>query len=213
MAFSGGKWCLGHGVVGHAESLRNGHYVEVYLVPYNFSVHNSARGKGLAPTREPRCDHCRSIKRWHDHHANARRRASLFRREHAVRWVRHGRCETIDAALAEMDVGGLTLEAITQLILDAIGEECPGFCAYEENGRIVQHTIERVADMHVDVRNPDEPLSLENIGILCISCNTSKKKQRWHTWVYQRRAQLRAWEGALNDPAFRGAEQRRLFDL
>ena len=123
-----GKWCLGHGVVGQAKSLRLGHYIEAYLVDAAFSMRNSAeRGgsKGFAPTREPRCRACRSIRQWHNHGANARRRAASFRRQHAERWVKAGRHASVEDALAEMDVGGITDDAIAELIVAAIGEPVP----------------------------------------------------------------------------------------
>jgi hypothetical protein len=209
-----GKWCLGHGVVGHAESLRNGHYVEAHLVPDVFSINTHGRdgGKGLATGTMPRCAICRSIRRWHDHHGNALRRARDFRREHAQRWVDKGIHPTVDAALLEMDVGGVTEEAVAALILEAIGEPCPGLCAHEEQDeegvhRLVFHTIDRVADLHVDVRDPHEPFSLENIGILCISCNPAKGSVPWARFIYRRRAALRAWQAAIDSASYRRPEQ------
>ncbi len=204
-----GKWCLGHEVIGQAESLRTGHYVEGQYVDAVFSTRTEGR-KAFAS--EPRCNLCRSIRRWHDHHANALRRARSFRGDHAERWVKLGRIETVDDALAMMDIGGVTDEALTEKILAALGEVCPGHCAYEQDGRIVQHIIDRVSEMHIDVRNPAEPLTLENIGILCISCNLAKGPETWATFAWKRRAQLLTWQQAIDNSGYRGSEQLGLFD-
>lgn len=200
-----GKWCLGHGVIGQAESLRVGHYVEAYLVDANFTPHKSG-SKGFA-TSFPRCNHCRSIRRWHDHHANALRRARRFRREHAQRWVDLGRANTAEEVLMEMLIGGVTDEAVADIIIASIGEDCLGFCAYEENGQIIRHKINRVSELHVDVRDPDEPITLENIGILCTSCNPSKGDDSYTLFTYRRRAEHLAWQAAIDNPQFRGSEQ------
>ena len=204
-----GRWCLGHGVAGQAESLRHGHYVEGYLVQECFSTH-ATRGKTLAPQLEPRCAICRSIRRWHDHHLNAYRRANAFRRGHAQRWVDKGIHPTIEAALQEMDIGGCTVEAIAQLILAALDEPCPGLCAHEDDGQIIFHTINSVADLHVDVKDPAQPFTIENIGILCHSCNEAKRGTPWAVFIYRRRCHLRMWQAAINRPAFRRSHQMRL---
>jgi hypothetical protein len=207
-----GKWCLGHGVIGQAESLRTGHFVTSRLVDANFSNRDgdARASKGFARTIEPRCDHCRSIRRWHDHHANAERRARRFRREHAERWVKQGRAETLEDVYTEMDIGGVTEEALTAKILEAIGEFCPGLCAYEEDGQIIRHTIDKVNELHIDVKNPLEPFTLENIGILCVSCNPSKGETPWVVWMFRRRAQWQAWQDAIDHPHYRGSEQPTL---
>jgi hypothetical protein len=202
-----GKWCLGHGVIGQAASLRTGHYVEAQYVDAVFA-HNTHGGKAFATDLMPRCNLCRSIRRWHDHGANALRRARKFRREHAERWVKLGRAESIEAALAEMDIGGVTDVAVAGLMVVAIGEPCPGMCAYEQDGRICRHSIARVSELHVDVRDPTQPLTLENLGILCISCNTAKGDTPWATFIYRRRAQLLAWQAAIDNPSFRQGEQQ-----
>lgn len=204
-----GKWCLGHGVLGQADSLRCGHYVESQYVDAVFSTRDgdARASKGFARTSEPRCNVCRSIRQWHDHSANAFRRARSFRRNHAERWVKLKRAESVEAVLGEMDIGGITDEAIALKIVTAIGEPCPGHCAYEKDGQILRHTIDRVSDLHVDVRNPDEPLTLENLGILCVSCNTAKGKTSWARFVWKRRAMLLAWRAAIDNPNFRGREQ------
>ena len=212
----GGKWCLGHGVVGKDEALRLGHYVEPHLVGDVFSVntHDTSRAKGLGTTGlRPRCKMCRSIRRWHDDHGNAHRRASAFRTQHAERWVKKGRHPTVDAALREMDIGGVTAEAVAQLILAAVGEDCPGLCAHQDGQDIVIHTIDRVADMHVDVRDPNQPFSIENIGILCSSCNPAKNDRPWALFVYERRACLRAMRDAIDRADYRRTEQATLFDV
>jgi hypothetical protein len=199
-------------VTGQAESLRFGHYVEGRHVEAVFTTRDgdARASKGLARTLEPRCSLCRSIRRWHDHGANAIRRAGEFRRDHAVRWVKLGRASSIEIVLAQMDVGGVTDEAIAALIVAAIGELCPGYCAEEHGGRIVRCVIERVSDLHVDVRNPDEPFTLENIGILCDSCNPAKRNMSWATFVYRRRAMLQTWQTAIDNAIYRGSEQLAL---
>jgi hypothetical protein len=209
-----GKWCLGHGVAGQAESLRHGHYVEGYLVKDCFSLSNGTAvlAKGFGQNLHSRCALCRSIIQWHDHHANAERRAKQFLRQHAERWVKKGKHDTTEAALTEMDIGGVTVEAITQLILAALGEFCPGYCAYEQDRQIIRHTIDSVVGLHVDVKNPDDPFSIENIGILCISCNTAKQGRPWGVFIYRRRAHLRMWQAGIDNPSFRRPERRTLFD-
>lgn len=205
-----GKWCLGHGVIDQAESLRLGHYVEMHLVDTVFATRDGdARAiKGFGRTLQPRCNLCRSILRWHDNGANALRRARTWRREHAERWVKNGRADTVENALTEMAIGGITDEAIAGIIVAAIGELCPGLCAYEQNGKIYRHTINRVNELHVDVRNPGDPLTLENIGVLCVSCNTSKGDTSWGVFIFGRRAALKAWQDAIDNPDYRrGAQQ------
>lgn len=201
-----GKWCLGHDVAGQAESLRHGHYVAAHLVDANFSP-NSHGGKGLATDFMPRCNHCRSIRRWHDHGANALRRSRSWMREHADRWVKLDRADTAEVVLAMMDIGGITEQSLADVIVASIGEPCPGMCAKEVDGRIVRHTIGRVAELHIDVKNPLEPLTIENIGILCISCNTAKGDMPFTEFVWKRRAQLIAWQAAIDNPDYRGSEQ------
>lgn len=208
-----GKWCLGHGVSGQAEALRTGHYVESHMVGDLFSTRDGdARAiKGLGRTLQPRCAICRSLIRWHDNHANAERRANDFRRQHAQRWVIKGHHLTIEAALVEMDTGGVSTAALAALLVEHVGQLCPGLCAHEQNGVIVIHTIDRVADMHLDVRDPRAPFSIENIGILCVSCNPAKRDQPWPQFIYHRRAALRAWQAAIDTPAYRRGEQGALF--
>lgn len=208
--FGPGEWCLGHGLIGQAESLRTGHYVEAHLVGDVLGTHKIGT-KGLG-TVQPRCRICRSIRQWHDHHANAWRRAGAWRRQHAKRWVQLRRHLTIEAALLEMDVGGVTQAAVTEIILAAIGEPCPGLCAHEQDGEMVFHTIDRVADCHIDVRDPNAPFSIENLGPLCISCNPAKGDMAWHQFIYRRRAALRAWWDAINRSDYRRPEQLG-FDL
>jgi len=190
--------------------LRLGHYVEAHLVEHNFSTHNASGTKGLGPTLQSRCDICRSLRRWHDNHANAYRRAADFRRQHAERWVEKGRHPDIEAALQEMDVGGVTVDAVAALLLDHVGKDCPGYCAYEETGRLIRHKLHRVPDMCVDVKDPDEPFSIENLGVLCISCNPAKNKTPWTRFVYRRHAQWAAWETAINNKDYRRAAQMEL---
>lgn len=204
-----GKWCLGHGVDDQAESLRYKHYVEAHLVDAVFST-NHAGAKTLGSATQPRCDICRSIRRWHDNHANAYRRAGDFRRQHAERWVEKGHHPDVEAAQLEMDVGGVTNDAVATLLLDHVGKECPGYCAYEEKGKLIRHKLHRVADMCVDVKDPNEPFSIENLGILCISCNPAKNKMIWARFVYKRHAQLAAWQSAIDNRDYRGAAQMSL---
>ena len=110
-----------------------------------------------------------------------------------------------------MDIGGVTEEAVARLVVDAIGEDCPGHCAYEnENGEIVRHTIDRVSELHIDVKNPLEPIALENIGILCESCNLAKGPNNFATFVWKRRAMLLAWQSAIDNPKYRVPEQTAL---
>ena len=106
-----------------------------------------------------------------------------------------------------MDIGGVTEDALTALVVDSIGDICPGLCAHEENGVIVYHKIERVAQIHIDVKYPDQPFTIENIGILCSeSCNMAKGKTPWATFIYQRKAMLHAWQQAIDNPAYRRGE-------
>src|SRR5580765_8605340 len=119
-----GKWCRGHGVDGQAESLRDGHYVEAYLVPDNFST-NSHGDRGPVTGLAPRCHHCRSIRQWHNHGPLALARARTFMNPHAERWVKTGRGDTIERVLEQMDIGGLTVDLIADKIVAAIGEPCP----------------------------------------------------------------------------------------
>jgi len=200
---------LGHDLDDQAESLRHGHYIDAHLVEHNFATRDgdARASKGLARTLEPRCDICRSLRRWHDNHANAYRRAAEFRRQHAERWVAKGRHPDITSALLEMDVGGMTVDAIASLLLDAVGKECPGLCAYEENGRLIRHRLHRVADMCIDVKDPEERFSIENLGILCVSCNPAKGHMNWTRFVFKRRAQLAAWQAAIDNGDYRRAAQ------
>lgn len=203
-----GYWCKGHGVHdADAESLRAGHYVKGQYVPHCVTTHQiRGGGKGLAPNPEPRCNICRSIRQWHDDLGNARRRAHAFRRQHADRWVKNGRRPSIADALEEMDTGGVTADALVQLMLAHLGQPCPGLCAKEVDGKIHIHTIDRIADMHIDVKDPGQPFTLENIGILCSSCNPSKGDQPWATFVFRRRATLQMWQDAIDNVDYRRAE-------
>jgi hypothetical protein len=193
-----------------AESLRLGHYVEPHLVEYLFSPdRESAKGLG-GMYLHSRCRICRSIRRWHDNHGNAYRRAADFRRQHAERWVKKGRHPDVEAALLEMDVGGVTVDAVAALLLCHIGKECPGYCAYEEDHKLIRHRLDRVADMSVDVKDPGEPFSMENLGVLCISCNPAKSDKTWTRFAYERRAQLVAWQAAIDNDDYRRAAQMSL---
>ncbi len=109
-----------------------------------------------------------------------------------------------------MDIGGVTEAALVERILAAIDEDCPGLCAFERDGEIVFHKITRVADLHIDVKNPAEPFALENIGILCHSCNSAKKDEPWASFMFRRRAALQAWRDAIRNPAYRRSEQLML---
>jgi hypothetical protein len=110
----------------------------------------------------------------------------------------------------QMDTGGITVGAITALIVDSIGKTCPGLCAHEEPEGLVFHIIDRVAGGQVDVKDPSQPLSLEQLHFLCNSCNQAKGDMPWAEFVYRRRAALRAWEGARVNPAYRASEQPAL---
>lgn len=208
-----GKRCLGHGVPNSpAPSLEHGHYVRADLVNANFSTQsNSTKTLGRIYLH-PRCNHCRSIQRWHDNHVNAARRANAWRRQHAQRWVKKGHHTTIDAALAQMDTGGITAEALNGLLVSHVGKPCPGLCAYEEDGQVITHTIGRVADMHLDVRDPSKRFTIENTGVLCVSCNTAKGEQAWLDFIADRHAHLKAWKEAMEDPRKRTPVQGTLFD-
>lgn len=112
-----------------------------------------------------------------------------------------------------MDIGGVTEDAIAQIIISHIDELCPGMCAHEEDGKLIFHTINGVAELHIDVKDPTQPLTIENVGILCKSCNLAKGESPWALFIYKRRACLLAWQAAIDNPHFRRSEQIAIPDV
>ena len=60
------------------------------------------------------------------------------------------------------------------------------------------------------MKNPDDPFTIENIGILCLPCNRAKGKRPWGQFIYARRCAFHTWQAAIDTPSYRRSWQMRL---
>lgn len=198
-----GRWCKGHGVHGtdgdQDDSLCNGHWVLAEHVKANFSTRDGAARaiKGFSRTLQPRCTKCQSIQNHHDDERKALRYGQRWRREHAARWTKTGRTQSVSEAFIQMDVGGVTAEWLAEQQMAARGQLCPGLCCYEHDGGLIRHTMDHINHIEMDVRDPNLPFSRENVGPLCSPCNGSKGETPWGEWIWRRRAQIEDWWNAI----------------
>lgn len=176
MADQQGIYCIGSGVPG--DPWEFGHAVIPSTEPFMF------RGKNSSPTGyEPRCIRCGShrwnYRRFHEF----RNKASATIRFHARRLTREGVASSYKVARAMLERQGITIDFVAGLFADAINEPCPGLCGFPD-----RHVITDPADMHLDHRDPAHPMTPENVGVLCSSCNPQKQADPWAKFMARQRA-------------------------
>jgi len=185
------KRCIGHGTLGEIES-RNGHDVAANLMSSVFSP----KSTGYNLWRE-RCDRCESISYHYRRHTFIDKGRNWIK-SHATRWVEKGKYPTVGDAKEVMEICGITPEAIAVTIVEfGMDEDCPGYCFEIVDGDIAMHRITEASNMHIDVMDPDAPLTISNIIGLCESCNRAKGSMKFSEFVARRMATLQAMKDHL----------------
>ncbi len=130
-----------------------------------------------------RCYRCDSTRRYWRRSTDATAKATKAHRSHARRLVKKGLAPDTETAVSVMVRSGLTVEWLAETALAAIGQPCPGRCFA---GRIVNgepfcddHVITEWADLTLDWREPNQLLTRENVGWLCMGCNKQKQQKPW----------------------------------
>lgn len=106
--------------------------------------------------------------------------------------VKFGLAPTVDIAAGLMNATGLTVAYLAKTALAAIGQPCPGRCFMPTvtGGRPAchDHIIAEWNDLHFDWRDPRYPLSPENAGWLCPTCNRQKQQLPWAQFMARQHA-------------------------
>lgn len=178
--------CVGSGVPG--DHWEHGHEIlpgtERQMFPTN------PDGTGNTYFRK-RCKRCTS---GHGYKRRAQRKAHQTRRTHAKRMVAKSMAPDIKTAAAMMDDSGLTVTHLEQMFLNAIDKPCPGRCFRNDVDDV--HVITEWSDLTLDWRDPDQPLTPENAGPLCMGCNQQKNTLTWSAFMANQHAIRRNFKHA-----------------
>jgi hypothetical protein len=171
--------CIGSGVPG--DVLEWGHEIIPGTEPHVF-----ARVGNQSSYYAKRCRRCASTRYDWSKKVDYRAKASSTHREHAGTMAKFGFAENQAQASSLMVLAGVTREFIQSMFATAIGGLCPGLCGFPD-----RHPITINGDLHFDWRDPRFPLTPENCGPLCSTCNKQKGQMPWPEFMAQQRA-LRA---------------------
>ena len=129
-----------------------------------------------------RCKYCTST-RYNAQRSNMVQKATATHREHADKMVRKGFAPTRAVAIQLMNGSGVTKDFIAAMFREYIGKECPGMCGWPNRHRMTEYP-----DLQFDWRDPRYPLTPENCGPLCGSCNPQKNDSPWPEFMACQRA-------------------------
>jgi len=178
--------CVGSGVPG--DVFEHGHDVlpgtEKLLFPTN------PDGTGNRYSRW-RCFYCQST-RYYRLRENCEQKAAASLRSHLPKIVKRGFAADVAQARVCLERNGVTKGLVADLFRRAIKQPCPGLCCNVllVDGRVVldDHVITEWSDLQLDWRNPDFPMTPENIGELCATCNQQKAEMPWPAFIARQRA-------------------------
>jgi hypothetical protein len=153
-----------------------------------------------------RCFRCRSTL-YYFQREDCAAKAQKTWAEHAKKYVKRGFAEDEEHARLLLTRNGVTPEWIaSDVFVPAFGNPCPGLCCHaylNERGVLVieQHIITIYPDLHFDWRDPRYPLTPENAGPLCGTCNPQKGEDPWPKFMARQRAILSNLRLVNPDPA------------
>lgn len=190
--------CVGSGVPGHV--FEHGHAIipgtEKLLFPPN------TNGSGNTYSRL-RCTYCQSS-RYYWLRENFLQKAGASLRSHLPKIVKRGFAADKAQARALLEQNHVTKVLVADVLKPAFNQPCPGLCCVVRlvDGKIVieDHVITELADLQLDWRDPQYPMTPENIGPLCATCNQQKGPMGWFEFMARQRAIRATLESIAPDP-------------
>lgn len=152
-----------------------------------------------------RCYRCESTL-YYSRRADCKQKAATAFREHRKQMVRKDFARDEAEADRMMRGSGVTPEFIAEMFVPMLGQPCPGMCGWPE-----RHIITTYEDLQFDWRDPRYPLSRENCGPLCATCNQQKHDKPWPEFMHRQHSILMNLEHAT--PFLPPPKQEILFDL
>lgn len=152
-----------------------------------------------------RCYRCASTRYYH-RRGDCTQKASEAFRKHRKQMVRKGFGATEAEAQRIMLNSGVTPEFMAEMFRAAFGKPCPGLCGWPE-----RHVITAYEDLQFDWRDPRYPLSRENCGPLCATCNQQKNDKPWPEFMHRQHAIRMNLDKA--EPFPPPPKQEALFDI
>jgi hypothetical protein len=152
-----------------------------------------------------RCYRCAST-RYYWLRGNCKQKGSVAFRKHRKEMVKKGFAASEAEAEQIMRSSGVTPEFIAEMFRAAFGKPCPGLCGWPE-----RHIITAYEDLQFDWRDPRYPLSKENCGPLCATCNQQKNNKPWPEFMHRQHAIRMNLEHATPHPP--PPRQESLFDM
>jgi len=169
--------CVGSGVPG--DVFEWGHSVVPGTEVGVFGPHSRRGDRYL---RKRRCYRCEST-RYYWLRGNCTKKAGGAFRKHKKEMVKKGFAANAVEADQLMRSSGVSPEFIAEMFRGAYGKPCPGLCGWPE-----RHTIASYEDLQFDWRDPRYPLSRENCGPLCATCNQQKNVLPWPEFMHRQHA-------------------------
>ena len=183
--------CIGSGVPG--DWWEHGHILLPGTDQQMFPT--SRRGRGRSSyfyLSKHRCYYCDSTRRYWLRSTDATAKAAKSHRTHAHKMVKLGLAPDVDAAVRMMNNSGVTVAWMAATALARIGKQCPGRCFHgkivDGHPAITGHVISEWGDLQFDWKDPRYPLSPENSGWLCPTCNRQKQRMPWAEFMARQHA-------------------------
>lgn len=189
-SFAGATQCVGSGVPGDIWEFP--HLVLPGTERDMFQTNPNGSGNRYFRSR---CVRCQSTRYYRDRETCLLKAKTTFV-DHAKKYCKYGFAQTVEQAKQLMITAGVTPEYIAgEVFVPAFGKLCPGLCchAYRNDAGLVvieRHVISEYADLQLDWRDPAYPITPENIGPLCGTCNQQKGPMPWAKFSARQRAIL-----------------------